>query len=165
MDTFKQKLGPLPVGVWVLILVIGGGYLWYRHNQTTSATTAAAASQTNSNLGSADQLANSFGVAGTMPYSGGDTYINSVGNGSIGGPQQPQTVAVSPGESANALIAQIQKSVPGFSWADFWALNPNIAKVMKQDPKTKAWTFLKSGTVTISSPTLTNLPPSTPASK
>jgi hypothetical protein len=154
-----KKYGGVPVWVIVLVLAIGGGYLWYRHKQSSGSNTSAAASQTNSDLGSASQLANAFTTAGVMPYQGGDTYINSVGNGSIGGPPEPQTIAVSKGQDAGALINQIRaKMDPNFSWADFWALNPGIAKMMHQNPKTKVWTFNNSGIVTISKPGFTNVP-------
>lgn len=160
--TFSRKFAGLPVGVWIGLLAVVGGYLWYRHNQTANST-AAAASQTNTDLGSAANAQNQFAVAGLMPYSGGDTYINSVGTGTIGSPtppaNTPTTVAVAKGDSASTLIANIRAKVnPNFSWADFWALNPKIAGIMKQDPKTKQWTFVKGGTVTISQPGMVNVP-------
>lgn len=158
MDTFKQKVGPLPLGVWIAALAVIGGFLWYRHKQAASATQAAA-DQTNSNLGSASQLANSFGVAGTMPYSGGDTYINSVGTGNIGGPPAPQTTNIAYGMDLYDIIKQIRvKYNPSFSFADFWQLNPQASKFLKYDPKTKKYTFTKNATITISTPNMVELP-------
>lgn len=159
--TFSKKVAGLPLGVWIGIIAVIGGYLWYRHNQN-AASTAAAANQTNTDLGSAANAQNQFTTAGMMPYSGGDTYINSVGTGNIGGPAVPQTVAVTAGQDAGALINSIRAKLnPNFSWADFWALNPHIASSMKQDPKTKTWTFTKAGTVTISQPGFTDVPAAT----
>lgn len=151
MSTFKQKLGPMPLGMWIAMLAVIGGYLWYRHNQKSS--TAAAAAQTNSNLGSASQLANSFDTSGTMPYSGGDTYINSVGQGNIGGPATPQTINIAAGQDIGQIVNQIRATLnPNFSWTDLWALNPHLAQSLKQDPKTKVWKAVKPVTITISSP-------------
>lgn len=167
MATFKQKVGPLPLGVWILMLAIGGGYLWYRHNQSTASTSN---TQANSDLGSAAQAANQFGVAGTMPYSGGDTYINSVGSGSIGGspaaPTGPQTLNIAAGQDMGQIVNQIRATInPQFSWTDLWALNPHLAGYMMQDKKTKIWHTVKPVTITISSPGNIDLPPAKAASK
>lgn len=83
MDALNQKYGPAPLWVWGLgTAVIGGAYLIHRKNKAASAqqsSTQAAADQTNTNLGSASELANMFEVAGLMPYQGGDTYVNVSG--------------------------------------------------------------------------------------
>lgn len=156
MTTFKQKLGPLPLGAWIGIIAVIGGYMWYRHKQAT-ASTSAAADQSNSNLGTAGSFP--LNTAGTMPYSGGDTYINSVGSGTIGGPATAKTVNVGAGTDGETFVNSIRAKInPNFTWADFWALNPGIAASMKLDPKKKTWTFTKPVTVTISSPTTVDLP-------
>jgi len=155
MATFKQKVGPLPLGAWILILAVVGGYIWYRHKQ--NASTAAAANQTNSDLGTAGSMP--LNTAGTMPYSGGDTYINSVGSGNIAGPATAKTVNVSAGTDGETFVNSIRAKInPNFTWADLWALNPNIAASMKLDPKKKTWTFTKPVTVTIASPTTVDVP-------
>lgn len=164
MGTFKQKLGPLPLGVWIIMVAVVGGYIWYRHNQSSqSSATSAAAGQTNSNLGSADQLANAFTTAGDMPYSGGDTYINSVGTGTIGSspaaPTVPQTVNVAAGQDMGQIVNMIRAKIdPNFNWTDLWSLNPHLAQSMRQDPKTKYWYTTKPVTITISKPGLVDLP-------
>jgi nucleoid-associated protein YgaU len=81
MDTLNEKTGPLPLWGWGVGAALLAGYVIIkRKNASSSAanqnTTQAAANQTNSNLGSASQLANLFEVAGLMPYQGGDTYVN-----------------------------------------------------------------------------------------
>lgn len=159
MGTFKQKVGPLPLGVWVLLFAIVGGYLWYRHKQNASSTSTAA-NQTSSNVGTAGQLADSFTTAGDMPYSGGDTYINSVGQGNIGGPAVAQTLNVGPGQDMGQIVNRIRATInPNFSWTDLWALNPHLAASMRQDKKTKYWYTVKPVTITISSPGNIDLPP------
>lgn len=75
-DTLKSKLGPLPVWAWTLLGSIALALFLIRQ-KSKSASTKAAADQTNSNLGSAAELANMFEVAGLMPYQGGDVYINT----------------------------------------------------------------------------------------
>lgn len=92
MDELNKKYGPAPLWVWGLVTaVVGSWYLIRRKNKSASQsaqTTQAAADQTNTNLGSASQLANLFEVAGLMPYQGGDTYVNVTENGT-GGTQPP----------------------------------------------------------------------------
>lgn len=78
--TLKQKAGPLPVWAWAAIgTVLLAAFLIFRKGKTQSASDSAqaAADQTNSNLGSAAELANMFEVAGLMPYQGGDIYVNT----------------------------------------------------------------------------------------
>lgn len=71
----KNKIGGVPV--WVVALV-GTGLLavFLTRKKSQEKATESAANQTNSNLGSASELANLFNVAGLMPYQGGDTYVN-----------------------------------------------------------------------------------------
>jgi hypothetical protein len=80
MDSLNEKYGPLPLWSWGLVTALGAGaYLIHKKNTASSAnaqSTQAAADQTNTDLGSASELANMFEVAGEMPYQGGDTYIN-----------------------------------------------------------------------------------------
>lgn len=74
--TLKTKAGPLPVWAWTLLGTIALA-LYLIRKKSQSASTQAAADQTNSDLGSAAQLANMFEVAGLMPYQGGDVYVNT----------------------------------------------------------------------------------------
>ena len=163
MSTISQKVAGLPIGVWVGLIAVVGGYLWYRHNQNAAATTAATAT-TGTDLGTAANAANQFTTAGLMPYSGGDTYINSVGTGTIGSNPAPtapttQTVNIQSGQDIGQFINNVRaKMNPNFTWADFWALNPKIASSLKQDPKTKVWKSTKPITVTISTPALADVP-------
>jgi len=75
-STLKSKLGPLPVWAWTLLGTIALALFLIRQKGKTD-TSKAAADQTNSDLGSAANLANMFEVAGLMPYQGGDVYINT----------------------------------------------------------------------------------------
>lgn len=75
--TLKQKLGPLPTWVWALLGSIALALVLIRRKNANANQTNAAADQTNSNLGSAAELANMFQVAGLMPYQGGDVYVNT----------------------------------------------------------------------------------------
>lgn len=75
--TLKSKLGPLPVWGWTLLGTIALALFLIRQKNKSGDTSQAAADQTNSNLGSAAELANMFEVAGLMPYQGGDVYINT----------------------------------------------------------------------------------------
>jgi LysM repeat protein len=75
-ETLKSKLGPLPVWAWTLLGSIALALFLIRQ-KSKGGSTKAAADQTNSDLGSAAELANMFEVAGLMPYQGGDVYINT----------------------------------------------------------------------------------------
>jgi LysM repeat protein len=75
-ETLKSKAGPLPVWAWTLLGSIALA-LYLMRKKSQSGTDKAAADQTNSDLGSAAELANMFEVAGLMPYQGGDVYINT----------------------------------------------------------------------------------------
>lgn len=76
LGTLKGKLGPLPVYVWAGLGTIALA-LYLMRKKSKANQTSAAADQTNSQLGSAAQLANMFTVAGLMPYQGGNVYINT----------------------------------------------------------------------------------------
>lgn len=75
--TLKSKAGPLPVWVWALLGTLALSLFLIRKKSKGADTSKSAADQTNSNLGSAAELANMFEVAGLMPYQGGDVYINT----------------------------------------------------------------------------------------
>lgn len=79
LETLKGKLGPLPVWLWAT-LGTAALAVFLIHKKSTSATnantTGTAADQSNTDLGSASELANLFNVAGLMPYQGGDVYVN-----------------------------------------------------------------------------------------
>lgn len=78
LNTLKQKAGPLPVWGWASLGVVALAlYLIRKKKAASQATDQAAADQTNSNLGSAAELANMFEVAGLMPYQGGSVYVNT----------------------------------------------------------------------------------------
>jgi LysM repeat protein len=78
-STLKGKLGPLPIYVWALLGTAALAlFLINRKNKAAaSGSDQAAADQSNSDLGSAAELANFFNVAGLMPYQGGDVYVNT----------------------------------------------------------------------------------------
>jgi LysM repeat protein len=78
-STLKGKLGPLPIYVWALLGTAGLALFLINRKNKAAATdsTTAAADQSNSDLGSAAELANFFNVAGLMPYQGGDVYVNT----------------------------------------------------------------------------------------
>lgn len=74
--TLKQKIGPLPTWAWALggTIVLA---LVLINRKNKNAQSKAAADQTNSDLGSASELANLFNIAGLMPYQGGNVYVNT----------------------------------------------------------------------------------------
>lgn len=76
-ETLKTKAGPLPVWAWTLFGTILLALVLIRQKNKNAGQTKAAADQTNTDLGTAAQLANMFEVAGLMPYQGGDVYINT----------------------------------------------------------------------------------------
>lgn len=79
--TLKGKLGPLPVYVWAGLGTIALALYLMRKKSKNANQTNAAADQTNSDLGSAAELANMFEVAGLMPYQGGNVYVNTTVSG------------------------------------------------------------------------------------
>lgn len=94
MSTLKSKVGGIPVWVIAVLGTIGLAlYLRHKNAKSNADQTNAAANQTNSDLGSAQELANMFNVAGLMPYQGGDIYINTTEPskaGSANGPGKPK---------------------------------------------------------------------------
>lgn len=74
--TLKSKAGPLPVWGWALFGTIALALVLIRR-KNKQGQTKAAADQTNTDIGSAAELANMFNIAGLMPYQGGDVYINT----------------------------------------------------------------------------------------
>lgn len=126
MDTLKQKYAGMPLWVWTALGILGLGLWLQRRNSgklTPDKSADNAARQTNTDLGSASALANMFNVAGLMPYSGGNTYVNTT----TPVPEQTVTVNVGKDQTVGELVDELRKNgYPGFSWADFWALNPGI---------------------------------------
>lgn len=79
LDTLAEKRAGVPTWVWA-VLGTGALALYLVHRKNTAAasgSTTAAAGQSNSDLGSAAELANFFQVAGLMPYQGGNVYVNT----------------------------------------------------------------------------------------
>lgn len=76
VSTLKSKLGPLPVWAWAGLGTALLAIVLIRRKAKADSQSAAA-DQTNSNLGSASELANMFAIAGLMPYQGGDIYVNT----------------------------------------------------------------------------------------
>lgn len=76
-STLKSKAGPLPIWAWAGLFTVALALVLMRRKAKSADTSGAAADQTNSDLGSAAQLANMFEVAGLMPYQGGDVYVNT----------------------------------------------------------------------------------------
>lgn len=132
LSMLKGKFAGVPVYVWAGVLILIVAYVLHRKKATAPKdSSAAAASQANSNLGSASELANMFNIAGLMPYQGGSVYVNGVSGEKQSRPEKDYStttkqVDVTRGESVGQLVADMQKYVKGFSWADFWALNPDI---------------------------------------
>lgn len=74
--TLKEKHFGVPTWVIAIVGVIAMAlYLKHRKANAPADSTKAAADQTNSDLGSASQLANEFWQAGIMPFMGGDVYV------------------------------------------------------------------------------------------
>jgi Tfp pilus assembly protein FimV len=76
LDALNKKTGPLPLWAWGAGAALVAGWYFIRQKNAAGNSTQAAADQTNTNLGSASELANLFEVAGLMPYQGGNTYVN-----------------------------------------------------------------------------------------
>lgn len=79
LETLKGKLGPLPTWLWAVLGTAALALFLINRKSKAAASdsTTAAADQSNSDLGSAAELANFFNVAGLMPYQGGDVYVNT----------------------------------------------------------------------------------------
>lgn len=74
--TLKEKHFGIPTWAIAVVGVIALAlYLKHRKANAPADSTKAAADQTNSDLGSASQLANEFWQAGIMPFMGGDVYV------------------------------------------------------------------------------------------
>lgn len=129
--TLKEKVGGIPI--WVITLLgVGALALRLTHNKgkQKTASTANAAAQTSTNLGSAGQLANMFDTAGLMPFQGGNTYVNTA---QPAAPDQPVVVNVGHNQPVQEIINWAKKNgYPNYTWADFWAMNPQIAYSGKQ---------------------------------
>lgn len=133
MDTLKQKYGGVPIWLWTLLGIAALAiFLQRRKSKSTqkSATTAAGA-RTSTDLTSASQVANLLTTAGLMPYSGGNTYVNTTAPAPVT-PEQTVTVNVGKGQTVGELVKELRSNgYPGFTWADFWALNPDVVDKYK----------------------------------
>jgi LysM repeat protein len=89
LGTLKQKAGPFPIWVWAGLGTVLLALVLMRKKAKAGNTAKAASDQTNSDLGTASQLANMFTVAGLMPYQGGDVYINTTETNNPSGPKLP----------------------------------------------------------------------------
>ena len=146
--TLKEKHFGVPtwaiaaVGVIALAL-----YLKHRKANAPADNTKAAADQTNSNLGSASQLANEFWQAGIMPFMGGDVYVTQTntnnpaptpGTPSPTGPPPKQppphaggVVVPKPPVQQNPLVYRVKKGDTlsgiakkyGLSWQQLYLYN------------------------------------------
>jgi len=156
MGTLKSKVAGIPVWVIALLATIGLALIISKRKKAAAASTGTAASQTNSNLGTASQLANMFTTAGLMPFQGGNTYVNTA---APSGPEQPVVVNVGHNQPVQEVINWAKKNgYPNFTWADFWALNPQISYsgtpgVGNLQNPNNTWTLTNWSTpVTISKP-------------
>lgn len=126
----------VPGYIWFAGFVLVA-YLYLKHRKAQAAAAGTATSQglpigaSSTDINSASQLANTLFAAGVMPYQGGDVFVNGSATQNPSTPTPlynttTQVVDVTRGESVGQLVTDMQKYDPGFSWADFWALNPNI---------------------------------------
>lgn len=161
-DVFKKPILGVPTYIWFGVGVIALA-LFLKHKKATSPATSATGLPVGANatdINSASQLANSFFAAGVMPYQGGDVFVN--GTSTPATPDKPayntatQVVDVTRGETVGQLVSDMQKYNPGFSWADFWALNPDVVSRGGLSWNTNGdWTFTAEATpVLISRPGL-----------
>ena len=133
METLKAKYAGVPVWVWALLGVAGLALILQRRKKaaTQKTATTAAGAQTSTDLNTASALANMFTTAGLMPYSGGNTYVNTTASAPVA-PEETVTVNVGKGQTVAELVKELRANgYPGFTWADFWALNPDIVNQYK----------------------------------
>lgn len=114
MGTLKSKVGGIPVWVIALLGTIGLALYLRRRNAKANAQTDAAANQTNTDLGSAQELANMFNVAGLMPYQGGDIYVNTTEP--KGGANPPGTPKPSPPVGKDIQTSSFYKTTKVTDW-------------------------------------------------
>lgn len=151
LGTLKSKVYGIPVWLIALFVVLGGAiYIRHRNAANATAATGTAANQANTNLGTASALQNMFTTAGIMPYQGGNTYVNTTGQTQ---PDQPVVVNVGHNQPVQQVINWAQKNgYPNFTWADFWALNPNLINEGLQNIN-NTWTLTQWSTpITIYKP-------------
>ena len=117
--TLKQKMGGVPVWIWALV---GTGLLavMMTRKKKQQESTQTAANQTNSNLGSASELANLFNVAGLMPYQGGNTYLNVTVPSNAAAPPVtppvPQPAPISPPVTPPPVAPSPVSLAPSIPW-------------------------------------------------
>jgi LysM repeat protein len=132
LGTLKSKAGPFPIWVWAAFFTALVAIVMLRRKNKS--TTEAAADQTNSDLGSAAELANMFTVAGLMPYQGGDVYVNTTdthtppkvgtlpwqppSRGSGPAPAPMSTYVVKKGDTISSIAKK-----HGISYAKLWQYN------------------------------------------
>jgi hypothetical protein len=92
-ETFKRKIGPLPVWMWFLLLVVVVAiFLNYRKNKAAAAAAAQQnANNLSTNLGTTP-VSNLTTAAQPMPIQLGDTFVSTT---------VPNTVNVSPSTTVN----------------------------------------------------------------
>lgn len=161
-ETLREKRGPLPTWAWALLFTgLLAVYLIHRRQKAGSsangAASQAAANQANSNLGSAAELANMFEVAGLMPYSGGNVYVNEAQgvptpmkpSGPPNPGRGPVYINVGPGTALSTVVAQAKAYDKNFTWQDLWTLNPQISKVLHYNGTPGNYTFTQGYKVNI----------------
>jgi hypothetical protein len=84
MEQLKKKIGPLPMYVWIgLVVVAGVGYMLWKRSQTAS---TAAAGTSNSTGSSVVPASAGYAIAGDTGAQGWDGYNNNGAAGSTQGP-------------------------------------------------------------------------------
>lgn len=131
MGTLKQKIAGVQIWIWTLLFTAALALYLARRQKRTKSADQAAASQTSTDLGSASALANTFGVAGQMPYQGGNVYVNTGPASTTPAAAGTKTINIESGATIDQVIQRVRSlggAYKNFSWADFLALNPNVVK-------------------------------------
>jgi hypothetical protein len=116
-NVFTQKIGPLPMWVWLIIAaVLVIGYAWLQSKKAASSSSAATGTATGTNASQVPQFVNQTYVTGTPPsaqhmppsgHPGGGTKpptTTTTGTGATSTPSNAGTTAASPGSNVSGLV-------------------------------------------------------------